>query len=151
MLGITTSLAMVLVIPVSMLLFLQWPLREIVQAYSREANDLAQALFALYVSVAVTYATRQRAHLAADVMAQGYPATWRNALSRLGSLMVLVPWSLFVLWAAFRPVLQSVMQLESFPESFNPGYFTIKIALWLLALLVLLQALIDSMRKDAHP
>ena len=31
----------VLVLPVSLLLFLQWPLRDTLHAYSREANDLA--------------------------------------------------------------------------------------------------------------
>ena len=46
-----------LALPLSLLLFLQWPLRELVQAYSREANDLAQCLFALYVSVAILCAT----------------------------------------------------------------------------------------------
>lgn len=48
-LGRLVTAASVLVLPVSLLLFLQWPLREWVQAYSREANDLAQALFAIYV------------------------------------------------------------------------------------------------------
>jgi TRAP-type mannitol/chloroaromatic compound transport system permease large subunit len=39
--------ALILVLPVSLLLFLQWPLRDLVQAYSREANDLAQWLLAI--------------------------------------------------------------------------------------------------------
>jgi TRAP-type C4-dicarboxylate transport system permease small subunit len=55
-----TAAGLVLVLPISLLLFLQWPLRDLLQAYSREANDLAQWLFALYVSVAITYATRMR-------------------------------------------------------------------------------------------
>ena len=41
----------------ALLLFAQWPLRDWVQAYSREANDLAQIGFAFYVSLAVTAAT----------------------------------------------------------------------------------------------
>ena len=52
-----------LVLPVALALFLQWPLREFVQWGSREANDLGQWIFALYVSLAVTFATRERAHL----------------------------------------------------------------------------------------
>ena len=52
------SATSLLVLPVSVLLFLQWPLREWLQAYSREANDLAQVVFAVYVSVAITAATR---------------------------------------------------------------------------------------------
>ena len=31
-----------LVLPVALVLFLQWPLRDWVQAWSREANDLGQ-------------------------------------------------------------------------------------------------------------
>jgi len=57
-LGRLTAAASVLLIPISFLLCAQWPLRDWVQAYSREANDLAQLLFGLYVSIGITYATR---------------------------------------------------------------------------------------------
>jgi TRAP-type mannitol/chloroaromatic compound transport system permease small subunit len=143
MLGAITTAGLVLVLPVSLLLFLQWPLRDLIQIYSREANDLAQWLFALYVSVAITYATRRRSHLAADAFAQRYPTPVRAHLARLASLLVLLPWSLFILYAAWPALSQSVLQLEAFPETFNPGYFLIKVGVWLLAMLVLLQALVD--------
>jgi TRAP-type C4-dicarboxylate transport system permease small subunit len=147
-LRVVVATASVLVLPVSLLLFLQWPLREWLQAYSREANDLAQILFALYVSVAISAATRQRTHLAADAFARRYPATVRDRLRRVASLVVLVPWSLFVIYAAWPSVAQSVRQLESFPETFSPGYFIVRIALLLLVLLTLLQGVIDVMRRD---
>ena len=137
----------VLVLPVGLLLFLQWPLREVVQAYSREANDLAQCLFAIYASVAVTSATRQHAHLATDIVAQRYPAWVRRLLARATALFVLVPWSLFILYAAWPATMQSVRQLEAFPETFNPGYFVVRIAVVLTALLVLVQALLDVFVK----
>jgi TRAP-type mannitol/chloroaromatic compound transport system permease small subunit len=143
MLGAITTAGLVLVLPVSLLLFLQWPLRDLIQIYSREANDLAQWLFALYVSVAITYATRRCSHLAADAFAQRYPTPVRAHLARLASLLVLLPWSLFILYAAWPALSQSVLQLEAFPETFNPGYFLIKVGVWLLAMLVLLQALVD--------
>jgi hypothetical protein len=66
LLGLMTTGASILVLPVSLLLFLQWPLRDLGIGYSREANDLAQTLFALYVAVAITNATRRHSHLAAD-------------------------------------------------------------------------------------
>jgi hypothetical protein len=47
-----------LLLPVVAFLFLQWPLRDLVKHYSREANDLGQWLFALYVAMAFTAATR---------------------------------------------------------------------------------------------
>lgn len=138
--------ASVLVLPVSLLLFLQWPLREWLQAYSREANDLAQVLFALYVSVAITAATRRDAHLAADALARRYGAKVRHTLAKLGALFVLIPWSMFVVYAAWPSVAQAVRQLEGFPETYNPGYFIIKIALLLLVLLTLLQGVVDVFR-----
>lgn len=142
----TTAAASVLVLPVSLLLFLQWPLRDLGIGYSREANDLAQTLFALYVSVAITNATRRRTHLAADAFALRYPTRVRRLLVRVASLAVLAPWALFILYASWPMVLQSVRQLESFPETYNPGYFIIKLAVMLLALLVLLQAILDAIR-----
>ena len=47
-------------------------IRLVVQAYSREANDIAQCLFALYVSVAILCATRGGAHLATDAMVESF-------------------------------------------------------------------------------
>jgi TRAP-type mannitol/chloroaromatic compound transport system permease small subunit len=146
LLGATTAGASVLVLPVSLLLFLQWPLRDLGIGYSREANDLAQTLFALYVAVAITDATRRRTHLAADTFALRYPTRLRRLLTRIAALVVLAPWALFILYASWPMVLQSVRQLESFPETYNPGYFIVKLALMLLALLILLQAILDVIR-----
>jgi TRAP-type C4-dicarboxylate transport system permease small subunit len=135
-----------LVLPVSLLLFLQWPLREVVHGYSAQANDLAQWLFALYVSLALTDATRDGSHLAADSFAQLYSPATRRRLARVAALVCLVPWSLFIVIEAWPSVAQSVGQLETFPDTYDPGYFIIRASTWLLALLVLLQALLDAAR-----
>jgi TRAP-type mannitol/chloroaromatic compound transport system permease small subunit len=137
-----------LVLPVSLLLFMQWPLRDLVQAYSIQANDLAQWLFALYVSLALTDATRARAHLAADAFAQRYGAAARRRIGRAAALLCLVPWSLFVLVAGAPMVWRSIGELEAFPETYTSGYFIIKTSAWLLALLVLAQALLDIARRS---
>jgi len=135
-----------LVLPVALLLFLQWPLRDFVQHYSREANDLGQWLFALYISLALTYATRQRAHLAVDAIARGYRARLRDAIGRWGTLLCVAPWAVFIIAAVWPTVQRSVLGLEKFPESFNPGYFMIKMATVLLAVLALAQTPIDAAR-----
>jgi len=137
---------MVLVLPVSLLLFLQWPLRDLVQAYSREANDAAQLLFAFYVAAAISYASRRGVHLSTDALAQRFRPATRSRLARFASACVLAPWAAFVLYSSTPMVAQSLRQLEAFPETYNPGYFAVKLALWLLALLVLLQALLDICR-----
>lgn len=147
-LGRIASAGLVLVLPLSLLLFLQWPLREWVQAGSREANDLAQILFALYVAIAVTYATRRRAHLAADALAHRYAKKTRLWLERIAALAVTLPWSLFVLHATWPSVMESLGQRESFPETYNPGYFLVRAAVALLALLVAMQSLADALRKE---
>lgn len=146
-LALVISAGMVLVLPVSLLLFLQWPLRDLVHAYSREANDLAQWLFALYVSLALTHTTRQRLHLATDTLARRLPPLLHRLTARFAPLLVLVPWSLFILAESWISVSESIRQLEGFPDTYNPGYFLVKASMLLLALLVLLQALVDAFRK----
>jgi hypothetical protein len=49
-----------------------------------------------------------------------------------------------MLAASWSTVWASLMQLERFPDTYNPGYFLVKLGVWLMALLVLLQALIDG-------
>ncbi|HXE48117.1 MAG TPA: hypothetical protein VN663_07070, partial [Ramlibacter sp.] len=80
MMRILLLVASLLVLPLAALLFAQWPLRDLVQAYSRQANDAAQILFALYMAVAVTAASHDGTHLTAghppDEHA-GPPRRWR--------------------------------------------------------------------------
>ena len=135
-----------LALPLVVLLFLQWPLRDILRVYSREANDLGQLIFALYVAISVTAATRAGTHLAADALARRYSARRRRQLARLGAALGLAPWALFVLFSSKGVVVSSIAVREAFPDTYNPGYFIIKAALWLLALLVLAEAAIEILR-----
>jgi TRAP-type mannitol/chloroaromatic compound transport system permease small subunit len=136
-----------LVLPLSLLLFLQWPLRDLLHLYSREANDVAQILFSLYVSIAIGAATREQSHLAVDTFARHYSPGARLWIERIGCLLVLIPWSMFLLYESWPLIKQSVSQLESFPDTYNPGYFIVKLAAWILALMVFLQATIDAFRN----
>ena len=145
--GAILDLGQWLLLPVVALLFLQWPLRDVVQHFSREANDLGQWLFALYVAMAFTAATRAGTHLAADALARHYPERVRAWLFRLGVLLGLVPWALFVAIAGAKLIIPSVLSLEAFADTYNPGYFIIKLALWVLAGLILLQGVVDIFRR----
>ena len=130
-----------------MLLFLQWPLRELFRGFSREANDLGQVVFALFVAVSVTAATRAGTHLAVDLAgpalfacnAAASRAAWRRA--RAAALGHLHPGREQDRRGVERP------RLESFQDSGNPGYFLIKIALWVMAAVILGQALVDLFRR----
>jgi TRAP-type mannitol/chloroaromatic compound transport system permease small subunit len=144
--GQITSTAQWLALPLILLLFLQWPLRDIIRCCSRGANDLGQIVFALFVAVSVTAATRAGSHLASDALAHHYSARTRHRLRQLGAAIAVLPWALFIVIASEPFVLASVLGRESFADTFNPGYFIIKAALWLMAILMIAQASLDIFR-----
>ncbi len=149
-----TRLGAWLVLPLVLLLFAQWPLRDLVGAWSRQANDAAQWLFALYVALAVRAATRGRAHMAAGLFVGRYPLRWQRRLARGGEALAVLPWTVFVLFAAAAPAWHSLLGREAFPDTGNPLYFLIRLSVVLLALLMALQALIDLVSPgatDAEP
>ena len=134
-------LTSLLVLPLALLLFAQWPLRDWVQAGSLLANDTAQILFAFYVAVGITAASRAGAHLAAPRKARAATrsgTTWRAGLM----LLCLGPWTLFMIWSAAPLIATSVRNLDRFGETLTPGYFLIKVALGLLLALVLIDAVL---------
>ncbi len=149
LIGQVVAVAKWLALPLIVLLFLQWPLRDLFRGYSREANDLGQVAFALFVAASVTAATRAGTHLAADLLAQRYSARTRRRLKQMGAAAGLLPWALFVLIAGRTTVLSSLRDLELFQDSGNPGYFLVKLALWVMAALILGQSLVDIFRPLA--
>lgn len=138
-----------LALPISLLLFLQWPLREWPGAAARQANDLAQCLFAVYVALAVRHTSRLRGHLAADGFARRWSTATRARLQRWGTALCILPTSLFALWAALPLVGRSLLQLEGFPESNGPGYFLIKLAMALLMAVLSLHTLVELLRPGS--
>lgn len=135
-----------LVVPVALLLFLQWPLRDLIQGYSREANDLGQWIYALYMAGAVTAATRAGTHVSADALARSYPPLTRQRLARLAIIFGFLPWALFVIYAGLAPVIIAVRQLEHFADTNNPFYFVIKLAALGLAILMAGEAVLTLAR-----
>ena len=146
LIGRVVDTFMWLALPLVLLLFLQWPLRDIFHAYSREANDLGQIIFALYVAVSVTAATRAGTHLAADALAQRYSPRLRRRIRQIGVMIGLVPWALFVTFAGKNMLVASLLDREAFPDTYNPGYFILKLALWLMTAVLLAQAVVDVVR-----
>jgi TRAP-type C4-dicarboxylate transport system permease small subunit len=141
--------ASLLVLPLALLLFAQWPLRDLVQAHSTQANDLAQILFALYMAVAVTAASREGMHLSAGHAPDEHsppPGRWRA----WALLACTAPWALFLLWSSAPSIWQSVGQLERFGETFNPGYFIVKLALWLMTVLILIEAIWSAVKRRSR-
>jgi hypothetical protein len=84
-----------------------------------------------------------RAHLAVDAVARRYPARARARMERIAAAVVLVPWSLFIMATSALPAWQSLLQLERFADTLNPGYFLLRAAVFVLAAMVLAQAVAD--------
>lgn len=103
------------------------------RAYSREANDLGQWIFALFVAMAFTAATRAQTHLAADGVARSYSTRTRAVIARLGAPLGLVPWALLVLVAGKNIVISSLLVPEAFPDTCDPGCLSMKSTLWQLS------------------
>lgn len=136
-----------LALPIVALLFLQWPLRDIVHCCSREANDIGQIAFALFVAVGITAATRAGAHLSVDSFARSLPAGLRRRIAIAVVILIAIPWALAMAIATGPVALTSLQLLERFPDTSNPGYFLIKLAALLLPVLVLLQAVLDAFSR----
>ena len=134
------------VLPLAGLLWAQWPLRELVHAGSQRANDLGQLVFAVYAAVAVTAASRAGTHLAA-----GRRGVWRPRTRATVLALCVLPWAGWTLWAAAPTVWQSLAQQERFPETLTPGYFVIRLAMVLLLLLAMAQAVAELWRAWRRP
>lgn len=140
-----------LAVPIFLALFLQWPLRDLAQCCSRETNDAAQWIFALYVALALTAATRAHAHLRADSHARRYADATRIRIERIGMGLVFGGFAAMALVASWPMARDSFVSLERFADTSNPGYFLIKAAVPLMAGLALLQAAIRLFDKDGAP
>lgn len=141
--SVVTALVIPLIIPLAFLLFAQWPLRSWLEAYARDTNNIAQIVFAVYAAVAITAASRSKAHLAFV----GYRKLVERKLTVLWwpwvRLVCVGPWAAFMLWTALPQMVESIRVMERFGEGYTPGYFLMRIALVVLAVLVLVNALGD--------
>ncbi|MFS2099083.1 C4-dicarboxylate ABC transporter substrate-binding protein [Variovorax sp. Varisp85] len=145
--------AMPFAIAIALLLFAQWPLRDLAGSGNgpTQANDLAQWLFALYVAVALRHAGRRGAHLVARPDLAADTAGPYARLRRIGAALCVLPWALFLIATGTVPVLRAVAAFELFPDTFNPGYFMIKVALLLLAVLLAVQSVLDLWHERRLP
>ncbi len=82
----------------------------------------------------------------------------RAFVDLFGTVFFILPWLAVVGWFSIPIVVNSVRQLEAFPDTWTPGYFLIKTLLFVFILLVGLQALatiaramLTLRRDDASP
>lgn len=136
-----------LALPIALLLLAQWPLRQLSGGHPQLANDGAQALFAFYVALALRHASRRSAHLRASGL---FPPRSHARLLRALLLLCQLPLALLMLALALPTITRALAALERFPDTLDPGYFLLKLALGLLLLLLALQALLDALISPAE-
>ncbi len=116
---------------VTLLLFAQWPLRESgLGAAAVLANDSAQLMFALYLAAALGWAERRGAQVTL------HPGGRRSRGLRVAGALLPLPWCAWLAVTSAAPAWRAVLSLEHFPESFSPGYFLIRTAALVLALVL---------------
>ena len=147
------SKAIALLVPIVVLLLIQWPLRAWVETFSNYVFNFTQVLFGLYAAFAITAASRSNAHLAfvsyGNKKHAKKDSTWRT----WARLVCVAPWALLILYISIPQTWQSIMLLEKFREGgFAHGYFMLRLSVVVLAYMVLVNALADVyfMRRRAR-
>jgi TRAP-type mannitol/chloroaromatic compound transport system permease small subunit len=123
------------------LLFLQIPLRELFHGGHIIANDIGQIVHATLFMIGIPFAMRHDAHVRVDIFSHRLTARTRAAIDLAGTILFLLPWLALLGWYSLPIVLNSVKQLEEFPETYTQGYFILKFQLAAFVFLVALQAL----------
>jgi TRAP-type mannitol/chloroaromatic compound transport system permease small subunit len=130
-----------LCLPVIMLLFLQLPLRDIVQAGNNTDNDFGQIIFANFFMVGIPFAMRHDAHVRVDILHQHFSKRARAIIELAGTVLFTLPWLALLAWYSLPIVLNSLAQTEKFAETYTPGYFILKLGLFFFVVLAGLQAI----------
>ena len=124
---------------------LQWPMRDVVRAYSREAPDHSAIFFALFVAVSVTADLALWPPLSCGCRGAAlFTAT--AALHQDSSGSLTCSWALFVLISASKSTVISSLKVTRVLPYRDPAYFVIKLSLWIMAAIILAQAFLDIAR-----
>jgi hypothetical protein len=129
----------------AVLLCLQWPLRDWVQAHNRTANDWGQIIFALFMACAISVATVRGTHLTAHASNHGGKMSPRTRTYWL--LTCVLPWAALLLWTSLKPMSYAMVNMERFPETLTGGYWLIHLAVTLLAILAGVSAIVLARRS----
>ncbi len=119
-----------LLVPVIIgLLFVQWPLRVLVGDGHILVNDMGQLAHAAVFMVGLGYAMASNGHIRLDIISFRFGVRLRATIELLGSVVIVIPWSVWLFWQSWPFMRMSFLQGERFPETLSPGYAGFKILL----------------------
>ncbi len=130
-----------LVLVVVVFLFAQWPLREVFGGGHILANDFGQIAHAAVFMFGLSYALRWDRHVRMDVFYRRMSPRRQAAVNLFGTVLFLLPWCTMMVWFGWSNAVRSSAVLETFPDTWSPGYFMFKVLVIVCMALLALQAL----------
>ena len=130
-----------LVLIVIVLLFAQWPLREIFGRGHLLANDIGQIVHAAVFMFGLSYALRWDRHVRMDVFYRRMSPRRQAMVNFVGMLFFLLPWCALMAGFGWSYAWRATRVMETFPDTWSPGYFVFKLVLVLCFALLGIQAL----------
>lgn len=119
--------------------------------------ELQWYLFSIVFLLGAAYALREDAHVRVDVFYSRLTARGQAIINILGTLLLLLPFSAFVLWVSFPIVRNSWRIREGSPDPGGLARYPLKALILLCFALLILQALsqllkeVQRLRQDALP
>lgn len=110
-------------------------------------QESALYFHALLFMAGAAYTLKHNGHVKVDIFYQNFSTTVRAWVNLLGSLLLLLPFSCFILWISADYVIASWQQLEGSRETGGlPLLFILKSFIPLMAILLILQAIATVLR-----
>lgn len=106
-------------------------------------------LFSLVFLIGAAYTLQRDAHVRVDVLFSRFSDRVRSWINILGTLLLLVPFSVFVLWSSWPAVRNSWRIREVSPDPGGLPRYPLKAVILLCFILLLLQAL-SELIKEIH-
>ena len=110
-------------------------------------QESALYFHALLFMAGAAYTLKHNGHVKVDIFYQNFSAKGRAWVNLIGTLVLLLPFSFFILWISADYVLASWSQLEGSREAGGlPLVFILKSFIPLMAVLLILQAIATVLR-----
>ena len=105
-------------------------------------------MHAMVFLVGASWAMQQEAHVRVDILYSRFSPKTKAWVDMFGSLLLLLPVMVFVAWISWEYVIESWNVLEGSREAGGlPGVFLLKSLILVLAIMLILQALVQIVRS----
>lgn len=112
--------------------------------------ELQWYLFSLVFLFGAAYTLRRDRHVRVDVLYGRLPQTWRDRIDLAGTLLLMLPFTLYSLWVAVPSVRNSWVVRETSPDPGGLARYPIKALLLVSFALLALQGLAEAVKIAAR-